>query len=159
MTYAEQLKHPNWQRRRLERLSQANFECEDCGSKEKTLHVHHKQYIKGRMAWEYEDEQLMALCEDCHEDHHTTSGQLKFVVSKLEKYELEELLGYAMGMYLLSYLDSKTDCTHLLGCEMAQGLAASIGRAPLLDAVWDCAERNMGFISGADIYTIISQAK
>lgn len=32
----------------------------------KKLHVHHKQYIKGLKAWEYEDRYLVTLCDRCH---------------------------------------------------------------------------------------------
>lgn len=71
MTYAEQLKHPNWQRRRLEALKAARFECQNCGEKEITLHVHHRRYVKGRMVWEYSDEELRVLCERCHAEEHT----------------------------------------------------------------------------------------
>lgn len=67
MSYAEQLKHPFWQRKRLEVLGDANWKCECCDDGTRTLHVHHKRYVKGRMAWEYEREELAALCEECHE--------------------------------------------------------------------------------------------
>lgn len=76
LTYREQLKHPNWQRRRLERLNASDWECQDCGSKETTLHVHHKRYVRGRMAWEYSDEELMVLCEECHEVAHSVERQM-----------------------------------------------------------------------------------
>lgn len=76
LTYAEQLKHPNWQRKRLEMLNAADFQCTRCGDKEKTLHVHHKQYVKGRMAWEYEQDELDVLCETCHELSHHVKEKL-----------------------------------------------------------------------------------
>lgn len=37
----------------------------------KILHIHHKYYIKGRLAWEYKPEALICLCHDCHEEVHT----------------------------------------------------------------------------------------
>lgn len=70
MSYAEQLRHPNWQRKRLEVLGHADFACQRCGDAESTLHVHHKRYVKGRMAWEYEAHELQALCEACHAKLH-----------------------------------------------------------------------------------------
>ncbi len=70
MSYAEQLKHPNWQRKRLDKLNEQNWTCESCDSTEDTLHVHHKEYKKGRMAWEYSLEELEVLCKDCHQEHH-----------------------------------------------------------------------------------------
>lgn len=67
MTYKEQLLDPRWQRRRLEILQRDDFTCRKCLSKDKTLHVHHTEYINGRMAWEYDNSYLKTLCADCHE--------------------------------------------------------------------------------------------
>lgn len=36
----------------------------------KTLNVHHKYYIKGHKAWEYEDDALVTLCTECHSSIH-----------------------------------------------------------------------------------------
>jgi hypothetical protein len=36
----------------------------------KGLNVHHKYYIKGLAPWEYEDNALITLCEDCHKTIH-----------------------------------------------------------------------------------------
>lgn len=76
-TYAEKLKDPRWQRRRLEILSAADFKCRDCGSGEKTLHVHHVRYLPGREPWEYPDELLRSVCEDCHRIHTELDGVLR----------------------------------------------------------------------------------
>lgn len=66
-SYAEKLKDPRWQRKRLEVFERAKFTCEECSGTDKTLHVHHKRYIRGREPWEYEDKvDLACLCEDCH---------------------------------------------------------------------------------------------
>lgn len=67
MTYAEKLKSPKWQKRRLQILERDNFTCTLCADSETTLHVHHLRYFKNRNPWEYEDGDLMTLCEDCHE--------------------------------------------------------------------------------------------
>lgn len=70
MSYSEQLRHPNWQRRRLEIMEASGFECENCGDKETTLNVHHRLYVKGRMVWDYDDQELACLCEPCHRQEH-----------------------------------------------------------------------------------------
>lgn len=70
MSYSEQLRHPNWQRKRLEVMEAANFNCEDCGDANTTLNVHHQRYVKGRLAWEYEIDELQCLCQPCHAKHH-----------------------------------------------------------------------------------------
>lgn len=43
-TYADKLKHPKWQKRRLEVLSKADWKCELCSDDETELHVHHLEY-------------------------------------------------------------------------------------------------------------------
>jgi len=68
--YAEKLKDPRWQRKRLEVLSRTDFKCENCGDGETTLHVHHSFYERGREPWEYDAETLRSYCADCHETWH-----------------------------------------------------------------------------------------
>jgi len=70
MTYSEKLKHPKWQKKRLEVLQKDNFTCQFCGEKEKTLHVHHYIYRKGMQPWDYELCDLGTLCKDCHKINH-----------------------------------------------------------------------------------------
>jgi len=41
MNYADKLKDPRWQKKRLKIMERANWECESCGDSEKTLHIHH----------------------------------------------------------------------------------------------------------------------
>lgn len=68
--YGELLKHPNWQKKRLEVMQFANFKCQLCGESEKMLNVHHSKYEKGKKPWEYPTNALICLCEDCHTKHH-----------------------------------------------------------------------------------------
>ena len=65
-TYAEKLRDPRWQKKRLEIMSRDSFTCRYCGDKEKTLNVHHKFYRKAKSPWDYDDECYVTLCEDCH---------------------------------------------------------------------------------------------
>lgn len=81
MTYREQLLHPFWQRKRLQRLEASEWMCDHCAAEENTLHVHHKRYVKGRMAWEYENDELAVLCNKCHLDEHALDDLLKEMLS------------------------------------------------------------------------------
>ncbi len=36
----------------------------------KGLNIHHTYYIKGHKPWEYEDDALVTLCENCHKKRH-----------------------------------------------------------------------------------------
>ena len=67
--YQQFLKDGRWQRRRLEIMERDGFKCCDCGTSD-DLHVHHIQYIAGRKPWEYDDEDLITLCEKCHKKRH-----------------------------------------------------------------------------------------
>jgi hypothetical protein len=92
MTYAQQLKHPNWQRVRLQMLEAANWKCEECSASEQMLHVHHKRYVKGRMAWEYSHAELQVLCADCHEEHHYIENELNELLAQVSSTESLALL-------------------------------------------------------------------
>jgi hypothetical protein len=90
MTYAEKLKSPEWQKKRLEILQRDKFTCTNCGSKEKQLHVHHKVYIFNNEPWDYENEFYTTLCYDCHE----TEEQYKFFVNQNIRYNIYKGLTY-----------------------------------------------------------------
>lgn len=70
-TYAEKLKDPRWQRKRLEVFERAKFKCEDCGRSDKTLHAHHCFYVSRRNPWEY-NLGLICVCESCHTARQAT---------------------------------------------------------------------------------------
>ena len=82
-SYAEKLKHPNWQRKRLAILNRAGFKCEECGDGESTLHVHHCFYLPGREPWEYEDDELRALCQSCHDERADVEREIRHDFNKL----------------------------------------------------------------------------
>jgi hypothetical protein len=70
-SYAQKLRDPRWQKKRLEVMQANDFSCEICGDKESTLNIHHKQYLRGHEPWEYNKNQLSCLCEFCHEETHS----------------------------------------------------------------------------------------
>lgn len=69
MTYQEQLKDERWIAKRNEVLLRDYNMCRKCYSCE-DMQVHHKQYIEGRMAWEYDNLYLISLCGECHRKEH-----------------------------------------------------------------------------------------
>jgi hypothetical protein len=88
-TYWEKLQDPRWQKKRLEVLQREDFTCEWCQSRQKTLHVHHGYYERGLDPWEYADDTLHCLCEDCHE---TAGGLLKEAHETIAKIRDLEVL-------------------------------------------------------------------
>lgn len=100
LTYKEQLLDPRWQRKRLEILQRDEFTCQVCYDSESTLHVHHKHYHKGRMPWEYADEELVTLCATCHEGMDDQSEAIKTLLSKLRvdgPYCVDEAVALVAG--------------------------------------------------------------
>ena len=77
MTYAEKLKDPRWQKKRLEIMQRDEFSCQICKSKEKTLHIHHIAYEFGVEPWDYEDINFKTLCETCHKDEEFCKPYVK----------------------------------------------------------------------------------
>lgn len=70
MKYADQLKSPKWQRKRLEIMNRDGWRCTKCKDENEQLQVHHSRYIRGLMAWDYPDHLLITLCHSCHKNEH-----------------------------------------------------------------------------------------
>jgi hypothetical protein len=94
MSYSDLLKDPRWQRKRLEILQRDDWKCVECRSMDRTLHVHHKLYRKGAKPWEYSDEELHTLCEDCHEKHHEIRKHLDEALARTGD-SADVVLGFA----------------------------------------------------------------
>lgn len=60
---------PRWRRRRCEKFRAARGHCEGCAHQRARV-VHHKHYITGRAPWDYADDELEALCHECHWRRH-----------------------------------------------------------------------------------------
>lgn len=67
VSYKDQLKSPEWQKKRLKIFERDDFTCQLCLDNKEQLHVHHKSYDKNTKAWEYNDDRLVTLCATCHE--------------------------------------------------------------------------------------------
>jgi hypothetical protein len=81
MTYADKLKDPRWQRRRLAIMERDGFACKDCKATDKQLHVHHLIY--SQEPWDAGLGCLVTVCWECHAKRHTTEKRLKELIAKL----------------------------------------------------------------------------
>lgn len=97
-TYAEKLRDPRWQRRRLEVLERSGWQCCECGETSRELHVHHGYYEKGLDPWEYPDETLHALCKDCHTRMGAERVDLERAIGRLSPSECQQVRGYVLAM-------------------------------------------------------------
>jgi 5-methylcytosine-specific restriction endonuclease McrA len=78
-TYAEKLKDPRWQKKRLRVMERDKFECRDCGATDKSLQVHHCKYSKGE-PWDTDDQLLMTLCDDCHKERQAVENEMRDIM-------------------------------------------------------------------------------
>lgn len=96
MTYKEQIKHPKWQKRRLEIMGKDDFTCQICGDKETTLNVHHLHYHKNRDIWDYEDWELITLCDDCHAKEHSNIQDILERIENIKSHGVTTIEIYAL---------------------------------------------------------------
>lgn len=129
MTYAEKLKKPEWQRRRLEILSRDQFTCQLCGDKETELHVHHKSY--SGEPWDANDTELETLCKHCHASLEEMKNlNFSCVPIKAIKHDYpggHRVISFAIGrkdgpkgMYMFFYDELNNDIEFLIGLEDTQ---------------------------------------
>jgi len=150
-SYFDLLKHPNWQKRRLEVFEQAGFECSNCGSKDKTLHVHHCYYEKGKKPWEYPDSALRCLCEDCHQEAGDARLALGKVLSEIGSDD--EVYGYALGALAFSEQDR---LIRVPTYEIASGVADYWGLDVENVLIPDLCRRGGG-ICGGELLELVAQ--
>lgn len=109
-SYAEMLRNPLWQKKRLEIMQRDDFTCQHCGCKGRELQVHHRVYHKGAKPWEYDDSELITLCNQCHEVETEVKNQhyLEFlhICNLSRKIGLSELFIEQLFAAVVSSLES-----------------------------------------------------
>jgi hypothetical protein len=64
--YAEKLRNPKWQKKRLNIFNRDNWTCTICGDMETELQVHHTKYTVND-PWDELDYNLITVCCLCHQ--------------------------------------------------------------------------------------------
>lgn len=104
MTYAEKLKSPRWQKKRLEIFQRDEWTCQFCGDKESQLSVHHILYKKDCDPWEYHNDYLITVCDSCHAEEEKLKDESDFVLGRLLMSGLGRRDLLAMATELRRYL-------------------------------------------------------
>jgi 5-methylcytosine-specific restriction endonuclease McrA len=89
--YAEKLKDPRWQKKRLEILNRDEFKCAHCTDDKITLHVHHIEYKKGCDPWDYPNDNFLTLCTICHNIWHMRKTELEKTLIPVAQYAQQYL--------------------------------------------------------------------
>ncbi len=95
-SYAEKLRDPRWQRKRLEIMQRDCFRCLECGDAGETLNVDHGYYEYGRDPWDYPDWSLRTLCRTHHEHITERRKQLKMLIGAMGILDVERLIRHAV---------------------------------------------------------------
>ncbi len=83
-TYSEKLKDPRWQKKRLEVLESDGWTCQSCNETELQLQVHHLKYDFNKEPWDYNVDDLITLCCDCHESVTSWKKDIKKSIENLK---------------------------------------------------------------------------
>ena len=109
-TYSELLRSPLWQKKRLKIMERDDFTCQHCGCKERELQVHHRIYHRGAKPWEYDDSELITLCNQCHEAETEAKNQhyldFMYICNLSRKIGLSELFLEQLFFVVISSLES-----------------------------------------------------
>ena len=95
-------------------------------SKDETLHVHHLYYEKNKAPWDYPEEALQCLCENCHKEAKGLQALLKEQIKQLAIIggsAIEELIGYALGIQA----SETSEVIEITSYEMAMGVSDRFG--------------------------------
>jgi hypothetical protein len=133
MTYFEKLKDPRWQRKRLELLEAANWQCQHCSAASKTMHVHHNFYRSKADPWDYPNHAFAALCEDCHQAAEVDRKELKECIESIYDAEfplfnLHAAIGLLRGLRMFNKIGVNPDhCEQMTSSAQAWGVARVFG--------------------------------
>jgi len=100
MDYTDKLKDPRWQKKRLKILERDKWECKRCYNAESILHVHHRVYKKAKNPWDYTNDDLITLCEDCHKHERKSRPEYEqMLLSALrEKFLADDIFSLTYGL-------------------------------------------------------------
>lgn len=106
--YAEKLRDPRWQKKRLEVFERDQWACQSCGDYESTLIVHHRLYLPHTEPWDYPEHLLVTLCEQCHDYQRE---MLPLVLEELkgallERFLADDIRSLAKGVSQMELLHS-----------------------------------------------------
>lgn len=107
-TYSEKLKDPRWQKKRLEIFQRDNWTCQKCEDTEATLNAHHKDYLRNVELWDYPDELLITLCENCHNNELTRDNLEKLIITEMrQRFWSDDLFIILDGLRKLPIMKSE----------------------------------------------------
>ncbi len=99
--WQNKLREPEWREKREEIFERDHYQCQECGiyGESRNLNCHHIKYIRDLNPWDYPDELLITLCEECHAHKHGKES-IRDILNKISNLDREWALRQ-MGKYVL----------------------------------------------------------
>lgn len=108
--YYEKLKDPRWQKLRLKILERDDWACQVCRGKEEMLVVHHRWYENDKEPWEYAEDALVTMCQQCHgyEGGRRQEAEAKLIRALKRVFFVDDLSNLEYGFSHIK-LQSRSD--------------------------------------------------
>jgi len=90
-SYAELLRRPEWQWKRLERLKGADFQCEECKEFSRNLRLDIRRHIPGTKPWDYEYDDYICVCEECAKGRDFLLNAIRKDIGRLSLSDLAKV--------------------------------------------------------------------
>ncbi len=100
--FFQKYKDPRWQRKRLAVMERDKFTCKLCKSSEDTLNVHHIRYLKNTDPWDYDVNQLITLCDFCHELTEDNISLMKGTAVMASPLVISEVMNFVQSAIIKS---------------------------------------------------------
>jgi len=132
--YSEKLSDPRWQKKRLEILERDEWNCQICHDSTSTLVVHHRKYLPNTDPWDYPDDLLITLCEDCHKVERESRPEFeKTLLDVLRKnFFADDIRRLALGFSNLELLHA----SEVVACAYEEALSSPKIQQELIDNVF-----------------------
>lgn len=91
--WTAEINSSDWEARRKQyfRTARPHY-CPGC-RQDKPLQLHHINYDSSRHLWEYNDNELIPLCAECHRRYHDMFKASRVLFLQMPPAKLSELLG------------------------------------------------------------------
>ena len=150
--YAEKLRDPRWQQKRLEMMERDGFRCRHCEDESKELHVHHTVYCNGNDPWEVDSSTLICLCKTCHDNQTIILNALRSdILTSLPWIDLvANLIGIKLQMQRLKIPPEKIEAlaksmaSLIHCCRMSNGPDLLISLADSINQSYQAGKRIEG---------------
>jgi len=81
--YTEQLKDVRWKEKSLLILKRDNYTCCRCRVSGVKFSVHHFLYFPNTKLWEYPNDLLITLCDECHSKEDWSDGFISGYITSI----------------------------------------------------------------------------